>query len=202
MLTVVSFMREYPLLNVEWDLNRSARSYWPIRIGHSDRSDVSDEDDETEDEESDQEEPEDAQSEDAQSKQARSEEVQPEDADSEEEDSEAAEEIRIPPRSALVSFSADDIDIAAPLSLLRELDHETYAKLAFVELSLYVRPPQPDRNSAGLSTNFDITLMANCTEQDFEDFGLGTECGGIRVRFQIAHEPESEYNVSESEEDE
>jgi len=81
MLAVVSFMRQYPLLNFGWDLNRSARSYWPIRIGRSDRSDVSDEDDETEDEESDQEEPEDARSE-----QVRSEEVQPEEADSEEEE--------------------------------------------------------------------------------------------------------------------
>jgi len=86
--------------------------------------------------------------------------------------------------------------------MLRELDDELYAKLAFVELSLYVRPHQPDRNSAGLSTFLDVTLMANCTEQDFEDFGLGIECGGIKVRFHIAHEPESEYNVSESEEDE
>ena len=84
LLAVVSFMRECPLLNFEWDLNRFAQSGWPIRFAHSgrsirsdrrDRSNVSDEHDGAEDEESDQEETEEAQSEHVRSEQVQSEEA-------------------------------------------------------------------------------------------------------------------------------
>ncbi|KAI4638011.1 hypothetical protein J4E93_010479 [Alternaria ventricosa] len=198
----VAFMRGYPLLNIEWDLNPfnrcsySNHSNRPAHSGRGDRSDVPEEEEagteiDDEDDDQDQDEPD----------EAGSEESQPEESESEEADSEE-EEIAIPPHSARVTFSVDDIDIDAPLSILRNLEDELYAKLAAIDLSLSVRPPLDERFSAGLVAYLDIALMANCTEQDFEDVGLDVECGGIKVRFHIAHEPESEYNVSGSEEDE
>jgi len=194
-------MRGYPLLGIEWDLNPfnrcrySNHSNRPAHSGRGDRSDVPEEEEGTEiddeDQYQDQDEPDEAGSEESQS-----EESELEEADSEE------EEIAIPRHSARVTFSVDDIDIDAPLSILRKLEDELYAKVASVDLSLSVRPPLDVKFSAGLVAYLDIALMADCTEHDFEDFGLGIECGGIKVRFHIAHEPESEYNVSESEEDE
>ncbi|KAI4917473.1 hypothetical protein J4E85_009992 [Alternaria conjuncta] len=195
----VAFMRGYPLLEIQWELDpnarfrRSNRSNHSANSGRRDRSDVPEEEERTEidDEDQDQDEPD----------ETGSEKSQPEESESEEADSEE-EEIAIPSHSARVTFSVDDIDIDAPLSILRNLEDALYAKLAAIDLSLSVRPPLDEKFSAGLVANLDIALMANCTEQDFEDFGLGVECGGIKVRFHIAHEPESEYNVSESEEDE
>ena len=185
-------MRGYPLLNIEWDLNPfnryrySNHSNRPAHSGRGDRSDVPEEEEGTEEEDEDEDEPEEA---------------QPEESESEEADSEE-EEIAIPRHSARVTFSVDDVDIDAPLSILRELEDELYAKLATIDLSLSIRPPSDEKFSVGLVAYLDIALMANCTERDFENFGLGMECGGIKVRFHIAHEPESECNVSESEEDE
>lgn len=114
-----------------------------------------------------------------------------------------AEEIKaIPSHPVLFRFSVDGIDIDAPVSILRKLEDGMHAKLAFVELSLSLRPPSPEKHSTGLAASLDITLMDNCTKQDFQNVGLGIECGGIKVTFDIAHEPESEYNVSGSKEDE
>ncbi|KAI4687880.1 uncharacterized protein J4E88_003473 [Alternaria novae-zelandiae] len=203
----VAFMRGYPLLDIEWDLNPfnrcsySNHSNRPAHSGRGDRSDVPEEEEGTEEEDEDEDEPEVAQPEEARSDEAQPEESESEEADSEEANSEE-EEIAIPRYSARVTFSVDDIDVDLPLSILRNLEDELYAKLAAIDLSLSVRPPLDERFSAGLVAYLDIALMANCTEQDFEKFGFGIECGGVKVRFHIAHEPDSEYNVSESEEDE
>jgi len=190
-------MRGYPLLDIEWDLNPfnrcsySNHSNRPPHSGRGDRSDVPEEEEGTEiddeDRDQDQDEPD----------EAGSEESQPEESELEEADSEE-EEIAIPRHSARVTFSVDDINIDSPLSILRKLENELYAKVASIDMSLSIRPPSDEKRSAGLVANLDIALMANCTEQDFENFGLGIECGGIKVRFHIAHEPESEYNVPES----
>ena len=204
-------MRGYPLRDIQWELDpnardrRSNRSNRSAYSGRRDRSEVPEEEgtgaeDQDEDRNEDQNEDGD-ESEEARSEEAQSEESELEEANSEEEDSEE-EEIAIPPHSARVTFSVDDIDVDAPLAILRRLEDEVYAKVASVDLSLSVRPPLDEKFSAGLVAYLDIALMANCTEQDFEDFGLGIECGGIKVRFHIAHEPESEYNVSESDEEE
>ena len=207
----VAFMRGYPLLDIQWELDpnardrRSNRSNRSAYSGRRDRSEVPEEegtDAEDQDEDRNEDQNEDGdESEEARSEEAQSEESELEEADSEEEDSEE-EEIAIPSHSALVTFSVDDIDIDVPLSILRNLEDALYAKLAAIDLSLSVRPPLDEKFSAGLVAYLDIALMANCTEQDFEKFGFGIESGGVKVRFHVAHEPESEYHVSESEEDE